>query len=467
VSGELLLACSPGEVWAALVEGGKLAGLRVLRAAGPGRVGEVLLGRIVALKPELPAALVEIGLDRPGFLSAEDALPGAGIAGLQQGQAVVVQVTKEARGTKATGLTLRPRLGGRLLELTPARPGIAAAPSLATEEARRLAAALAAIAGPEDGFLLRKAAAGAEAAALAEEATALRRRWQQIEEARRGAKPPQTLEPPETPVALALAAFAPGRPESVVVDDRVALGEARRWLAQYAPVLVERLSLHREATPLFEERGIAGEIAGLLTSRLPLPGGGALTIEETEAATMIDVDLGPAVGKGGAGRAILAVNLDAAREVARQIRLRGLAGPIIVDFIGMRRRSERERVRAALAAAVGSDAELLGWTRLGHFELVRKRREAPLAALLFERLPDGGRAKTPLTVALEALRALGRAAAATPPRTAVLTLHPEAAAALDGAARAARHALEQRLGRSIEVRAEPGRGRDAFDIRLD
>ena len=122
MSSELLLSSSPGELWAALVRDGALEGLRVLRAGRSGRVGEVLLGRIVALKPELPAALVDIGLDRPGFLSAEDAQPGAGLAGLQEGQAVVVQVTKEARGDKATGLTLRLRLAGRLLALTPGRP---------------------------------------------------------------------------------------------------------------------------------------------------------------------------------------------------------------------------------------------------------------------------------------------------------------------------------------------------------
>jgi ribonuclease G len=466
VSGELLLACSPGEVWAALVEDGALEGLRVLRAGG-GRVGEILFGRVLALRPELPAALIDIGTERPGFLSAEDALPGAGIAGLHEGQGVVVQVTKEARGGKATGLTLRPRLVGRLVVLTPLRPGIGAERGLAPEEARRLEGALGAGARAEEGFTLRKAAAGADASALAEEAAALRQRWQRIEAARRRGKPPCALEAAATPVGLALAAFAPERPDSVVVDDRAGFAEARRWLAQHRPALLAQLSFHGEAAPLFEARGIAEDVASLLAARLTLASGGALTIEETAAATMIDVDLGSARPKGGAARGALAVNLEAAEEVARQIRLRGLAGPIVVDFIGMRGRLERDRMRAALAAALGDDAEILGWTRLGHLELVRTRREAPLASLLFERTPEGGRMKTALTVALEALRALARAAAATPPRAAVLTLHPEVAAMLDGAAHAARRELEQRLGRMIELRAEPGRARDAFDIRLD
>lgn len=466
MTGELLLSASPGELWAALVRDGALEGLRVLRVGRSGRVGEVLLGRIVALKPELPAALVEIGLERPGFLSAEDALPGAGLTGLHEGQAVVVQVTKEARADKAAGLTLRLRLAGRGLTLTPGRPGVAADQRLAPEEVRRLAAEMAVIVRPDEGFLLQKSAAGADRDALAEEAEALRARWRRIEAAKGEARAPQPLEEPETPMALALAEFMAERPDAIIVDDRAAFAEARRWLERHAPKLAARLALHRGAVPLFEERGVAGDIDAALAPRIVLAGGGALAIEETAAATMIDVDMAGAGHGSGAARAIVAVNLAAAREIARQIRLRGIAGPIIVDFIGMKRRQDRDRVRAALEKALAGDAELLGWTRLGHVELVRKRRQTPLAELLFERRPGGGREKSALTVALEALRALDRAAAATPPRAPLLRVHPDVAALLDGAARKARQEVERRLGRPLALAAEPGRARDRFDIEL-
>ncbi|HZB90359.1 MAG TPA: ribonuclease E/G, partial [Stellaceae bacterium] len=361
MSGELLLSCSPGEVWAALVRDGALAGLKVLRDVPGARTGDVLLGRVVALKPALPAALIDIGLDRPGFLSAEDAAPGSGLAGLHEGQAVIVQVTKEARADKATGLTLRLTLEGRLLALTPGRQGSSADPALDPDEARRLTGALAALARPDEGFRLRKAATEASPEALRAEFEALRRRWQAMAAASRAATPPQPLEARATPVTLALAQFLSEEPGAIIIDDRPALGEARSWLARQAPALIERLQLHREAMPLFEERGVAGDIAAALSPRVALAAGGALIIEETAAATVIDVDLGSAAGGGGeAGRAALAQNLAAAAEVARQIRLRGLAGPIVVDFIGMRRRQEREQVRAALAAALGSDGEVLG-----------------------------------------------------------------------------------------------------------
>src|SRR6185437_15914840 len=395
VSGTLLIAASPGELWAALVAGERLRELRVFRAeAGRGRVGEVVLGRVVALKPELPGALVDIGVARPAFLSAEDATPG--FAALTEGAAIIVQVTKEARADKAVGASMRLRLGGRFVDLTPGRAGVSATKAVPPAERERLLAALREIAGAGEGFVLRTAAAPT-AADLAADAESLRARWRAIEAARTRAEAPASLEPPPAPLAMLLAAYAPAMPEAIVIDERAAFAEARLWLTRHSPALVERLSLHREQPPLFEHYGVAGDIAAALSPRVLLPEGGALTIELTAAATMIDVDSGGAARGRGAASAILAV-------------------PIAIDFVGMRDRRDRDRVRAELTEALADDAdtEVLGWTRLGHLELVRKRRHAPLAELLFERAPGGGLVKTPLTVALEALRALAREAAAAP-----------------------------------------------------
>ena len=464
MSGRLLIAASPGELWAALVAEDRLRALRVFRAeSGRGRVGEIILGRVVALKLELPAALIDIGVARPAFLSAEDAIPG--IAALTEGEAITVQVTREARADKAVGVSTRLRLAGRFVDLTPGRPGVSAAKAVPAAERERLLAALREIAGTGEGFVVRAAGAVAD---LAADAESLRARWRAIEAARARATAPAPLEPPPTPLATLLAVFAPAMPEAIVIDERAAFAEARRWLTRHCPLLVELLSLHREQQPLFEHHGIAGDIAAVLSPRVLLPEGGALTIELTAAATMIDVDSGGAAGGRKAGAAILAVNLAAAQEAARQIGLRNLAGPIVIDFVGMRDRRDRDRIRAALTEALARDAdvEVLGWTRLGHLELVRKRRHAPLAELLFERAPGGGLVKTPLTVALEALRALAREAAAAPTRAPALHVHPEVAAALSGDAAAARRELEQRLGRAVDIVAEPRLARDGFDIVL-
>ena len=454
----LSIAVSPGEAWGALEEEGAIVELRVARAGGGARPGALYLGRIVALRPELPAALVEIGEARPAFLSAEDTLPRKGLAGLAEGDAVLVQVKKEARADKAVGVTLRPLIEGEFIDLRPGRAGISLrARGLDEAERRRLAAALERIAAPGEGFDIRDAARGTSEDALAADAATVRARWQAVEAARRGARPPARLEPEDDPATELVAAWIAPPPERIAIDDRAAFAAARQWLLRRRPALVPRLCFEARA---FEAEGIAAQVAAALAPRVALPGGGALTIESTAAAVTIDVDSG--------GAPALAVNLEAARIAARQLRLRNLAGPIVIDFIALRDPQERARVRAALAAALAPDPaapQLLGWTRLGHMELVRPRRFAALEEVLFERTADGGRIKTALTVALEALKAAAQAAETGPARALRLGLAPEVAACLEaGAARAARAALEARLGTKIALAAEPGRPRAAFDI---
>lgn len=407
----LLLSRSPGELWAALAENDGLAALRLWRVGSQGQPGEIVLGRVRAIRPELPAALIDIGLERSGFLSGEDVEPRGGLANLHEGQAVIVQVTKEARADKATGLSMRlQRRGNRLAEME-----------------RRAIAEAAAQPGPVPRLL------GSSAGVL----------------------------------ELALDALAAAALDEIVIDDAAALAEARRWVLHHAPSLSERLILHRGRTPLFEDRGVSEEIAGALVPRVALEGGGALIIEHTAAATVIDVDSGLAEGRGDARAAALAINLTAANALARQVRLRSLAGPIVVDFIGMRHRDDRLKVEAALAAALAEDrdSDVLGWTRLGHLELVRKRRHSPLPELLFERVANGGWRRTSLTIALDVLRTLARQTAAAPAgRVWRLRVNPEIAAILAARARSARLELESRVGRAIEIVADPTFDRETIDI---
>jgi ribonuclease G len=397
VRSALFIAVSPGEIWAALEEEGELAALRVLRPDAGSRIGDIFLGRVVALRPELPAALVELGSDRPGFLDARDVDPRRGLAGLTEGAAIIVEVMKEARADKAVGLRV-PRLGAE--------------------------------------------------------------RRARLEAAARAAKPPARLEAPPSPLAALLGEFMKPPPDRIVIDDRLAVAEARNFLATRAPALCDRLSLHSETMPLFEAAGLAGAIEAALGSSVALAGGGTLHIEATRAATMIDVD--------GGAKGALAVNLEAGRAAARQIRLRNIGGPIVIDFIGMKKRGERDKVLAELKTALSGDPEkpeILGWTRLGHVEVVRRRRSPALAEILFEPTSGGALRKTALTVALEALRAAEREARTQPGSALAIIAHPEIIAALgSGTARPARLGVEARLGRALELKAEPAHPREGFDI---
>lgn len=462
----LLIAASPGELTGAVAEAETLLDFRLVRTVVPSAVGDVFLGRVVRLQPALRAALVEIGQERPAYLSADDAVPRQGLAGLTEGASVLVQVKRDARADKAAAVTLRLRLPGRWLDWTPARPGVAA-DEVEPKRRERVAGRLAELLREGEGVRLHDGAAELSPDDLGAAVSALRARWTSIEERRARTEPPACLEA-MPPLARLLEALVSDSIEGIVVDDLRVLAEVRAWIAQERPALADRLSLHRGPPAIFEAAGVAEATAGLLELHVTLPSGGALTIEPAAAATLIDVDSGSLEGEGRSGEdALLAVNLEAAAALARQIRLRGLAGALVVDFIAIRRRENRERLLEAFRAALAADvpeAQLLGWTRLGHVELTRQRRQAPLHEIVFERTGEGGYRRTALTVGLAGLAAAERRIAAEPARAPILRLHPAVAAVLAGEAAPARQALEARIGRPLEIVAEPGRARDSFDI---
>ena len=219
----------------------------------------------------------------------------------------------------------------------------------------------------------------------------------------KGRDPPAQLYPAPG-FAAALALRLPGEPERILADDPGVLRELRDAFpaAEIAQRSVAEWPV--DLDDLFD---------AALASTLALPGGGSLHIEESRAAALIDVDSGTPEA-GSAERTALAVNLVAAPAIARQLRLRQLGGGIIVDFVGLDGRRPRERVRHAMAAALVGDPaqpEVLGWTRLGHLEIVRPRRGRPLSEAMLE---PHGTGKSATALAFEALRALYREARADP-----------------------------------------------------
>jgi Ribonuclease G/E len=268
---------------------------------------------------------------------------------------------------------------------------------------------------------------------------------------------PADLEPPTqlfpaSGLAAALALRLPAMPTRIVADDVASLAELRRAFPN------ADISHHPmgdwpiDLDALFD---------AALSPSWALDKDGAIHIEETRGATMIDVDTGtPALGSSA--RAALAANLAAARLIAKQLRLRNVSGALVIDFVGLDRRDHRERLRQVLEAALATDPQkpkLLGWTRLGHIELMRPRRHRSLADAM---LQPGSRAKRPVAIACDALRGLQREARANPAANWRLSVPREVEAALRGAASDALRALETHLGRRILI--EVFDGRDGFDI---
>jgi ribonuclease G len=458
---ELLISAGPGEWRAALLEAGIPVELYVERG-DRSEAGSIHLGRVTRLLPALEAALVDIGGDRPAFLPQSEVLPRG--RRLNQGERVVVQIRREAQAGKAARVTMAASLRGRLAELIIGRPGSADGTALLIRLAPTLT--LSRSRGRELDPLPRGNGGGlgwglrflesAPGDALAAEAAELARLWHEILDCASRLDPPARLDPVAS-FAAALAGSLPGAPDEILVDDPAAIPELRAAFPDSTIAHLPEPEWPLDLDAVFEEA---------LSATLALPGGGSVHFEATRAGMLIDVDTGTPE-TGSPERTGLMANLAAAGAIARQIRLRNLGGGIVVDFVGLDSRSAREKLRVALAEALAPDPaapQLLGWTRLGHFELVRPRRGRPLAEALLEPRSGGALVKTAVTVAHEALRALRRAARAQPGRGWRLTVAPDVAAALAGAAADAVRQAEQRFASRIAIEADPGCDRERFQI---
>ncbi len=351
-----------------------------LAGQDPAGVGAICLGRVRTVARDLDGAFVDCGLGADAFLDARDAraLSGAsrsaGIAGqVSEGQAVLVQVRRQAQGGKGPRVTTDIALPGLFLLH---RPRNARAGGRAGQQER--AAAL----FPGGGFSLRPAALHATDAELADEALRLRRSLAEIEARAGAARPPALLAAPPEPLhRLLLDHFSPEL-ERLVFADRVLLMQARRWLEQSLPRWLERFAERLEYLPdAFEATGAAEQLDEALGRAVALPGGGSLIIEPTAALTAIDVN--------GAGTP-MEVDLAAAREVARQLRLRRIGGLVVIDFVDLESKRDRARLDAALRQAFADDpaaVQLYPMSPLGLVELSRQRLGPSLAEQLGRAAP--------------------------------------------------------------------------------
>jgi ribonuclease G len=459
---ELLISAGPGEWRATLLEEEGVPVELYVERGDRSEAGSIHLGRVRQLVPALGAALVDIGGGRPAFLPQREVFPRD--KRLHEGERVVVQIRREAQAGKPARVTTGAALRSRLVELIFGRRGSADGTALLTQLAPTLILprsrgreldSLPCGNGGGLGWGLR-ILESAPGDALAAEAAELARRWHEILDRASRLDPPARLDPAAS-FAAALAGSLPAAPDEILVDEAAAIPELRAAFPESAVTHLPETEWPIDLDAVFEEA---------LSATLSLPGGGSVHFEATRAGMLIDVDTGTPE-TGSPERIGLTANLAAAGTIARQIRLRNLGGGIVVDFVGLDSRPARENLRAAFAEGLASDPaapQLLGWTRLRHFELVRPRRSRPLAEALLEPRSGGALVKTVVTVSHEALRALRRAARAQPGRRWRITVAPEVAAALAGAAADAVRQAEQRFARSIAIEADPGYQREHFQI---
>ena len=368
----------------ALVAEGRLVELQVVRRDRPNHVDGIFLGRLERVMPELDAAFVDIGIGRSGFLRAEDRAGGEDWP--PPGAPVLAQVRHDDEGNKGPRLSMNVAVTGRYLVYHPVGAGVSFSRRIAGESERdRLRGHVEGLL--EGGVVLRTAAAGASADVLRVDAANVMERWEKIRRQAFDVDPPAELTarvPGERdPIARMLRDHGAGL-EEVILDDRA----MARALQDEMDRLGEKIRVrwHNGAMPAFEIDDVAGQIDTALASRIVLESGVEVLFEPGETLCAIDVDSATAGGRQGrAPRRPVEVNLEAAPAIAQQLRLRNLAGAVVIDFVTMRSAYDRDKVQAALAEALASDpvpTQLYGFTRLGHFELTRARRGPTLAAQL-------------------------------------------------------------------------------------
>lgn len=433
------------------MEDGRLTELWVERSAQTSTVGNVYKGVVKKVLPGLEAAFVDVGLGRDGFLPFDDAqnkpmelaLEGGGrddgrkkekSRGPKQGQEVVVQVTKEPIASKGPRVTSWVSLAGLYCVLLPGEDQIGVSQRIGSaDERQRLKAEFRKILPKGFGLVARTAAGSQDPRNLQREVKELAARWAEITKKARKAKAPALLhaEPPQVwGVLRDVAAYGIDR---ITVDGQDLFNEMQERLGKADPEWRKRLRLHGGGRPAFLEQGLEKQISQAMQRQVWLHGGGRLIIEQTEALTVIDVNSGRFVGKRAAEETVYRVNLEAAAEVARQLRLRDIGGIIVVDFIDMESRQKRARVLEELKGAFAEDRsrpDISGFSDLGLVEISRKRTKPSLWHTSSEECPacrGTGRILHPAALASRIMRGLATARAVLKNAQVELVTNPDLA----------------------------------------
>ncbi|MFB3738306.1 MAG: Rne/Rng family ribonuclease [Candidatus Velamenicoccus archaeovorus] len=385
----------------AILEGRDLVQHYVTRAGARSMVGNVYLGRVQNVLPGMEAAFVDVGRGRNAVLyagevnySPED-LEGGSPPRIEQvlrsGQSVLVQVTKDPIGGKGARLTAQISMPGRYLVLVPDSGITGISRRLPDEERRRLKQILKRIRPEGFGVIVRTAAEGAEEEALGADVQRLTAEWAAIQKKAKRAKAPSLLyEEPELTVRAVRDLFTDEEFRELVTDSDRVHEIVTDYLRQVAPDLVAKVRLHTGKLPVFEEFHIVEQIHKGLDRKVWLPSGGYLVIDRTEALTVIDVNTGKSVGKHNLEETVVNTNLEAAREAARQLRLRDIGGMIIIDFIDMLLEQNKRKVVDTLREEMARDktrSQVFDITPLGLLEVTRKRVSGGLLESFSETCP--------------------------------------------------------------------------------
>lgn len=511
MSVEILINARPNQTRVAYVEDRILLDLKVERKTSPTMVGSIFQGKVLRVLPGMQAAFVDIGLSRAAFLYVGDirddhqspegllmedeAVPGdiredqsPGIEAqadspddqnrtsiqdlIKQGQSLLVQVAKDPLGTKGARITTHVSLAGRNVVYMPTLPHVGVSRRITDDVERERLRVLVEKMKIPGGVIVRTAGEGASDQEIADDLDYLNRLWEDIKNNYDKRKSPGLIHAELDVELRSLRDLLNEKVERVLVDDPRVHKKVLTFVGQFLPQYRKKIQLFKGERPLFDLYDLDLEITRALGRKIWLKSGGYIVIDEAEALVVIDVNTGRFVGKKDLEDTIVTTNIEAAREIAHQLRIRNVGGIIIIDFIDMERESHREQVLNILLEELSKDKARTVVSRmseLGLVEMTRKRIRPSLLSNLCDPCPycEGkGYIKQRLTVAHEILRSLERDAdrPGGAKGSTVVRCHSEVANWIYAEEAESLEFVESKLGHSVTFKVEPSYHIEQYEI---
>ena len=468
---EILVSVENLQTRAAVIEDGKLVEMYVERTLHQQVAGGIYKGIVKNVLPGMQAAFVDIGLERNAFLYVDDIQTQNKTKGkarisemLKPGQQLIVQALKEPMGTKGAKITSQLSIPGRYLVYMPDAGYTGISRRIESDaERERLREIAERLRKPHEGLIVRTAAEGQKERELKRDLVFLRKLYNKIKKKAKKTKAPALLYRDHDLVYRLMRDTLSEDIASIQIDSEAVYKKIVEAARTLSPRLRKQVSLYTGKGPLFEKYGIEQELAKALKRRVWLDCGGYLVVDQTEALTVIDVNTGKFVGSTDLASTVLKTNLQAAEEIARQLRLRNLTGIIIVDFIDMDTDEDRKLVLKKLEELVEADrvkTNILGFTRLGLVEITRKKVQEGLGEVFQKSCPycEGtGRILSEESMAIQVERQLRQFLAHSAMEAVLIGVHPQVAAMLIGSGGSNLARLEEELNKKIYIK-----GCDAF-----
>jgi ribonuclease G len=501
---EMIVSSNGHETMVAILEDDLLAEVFVERERQRGVVGNVYKGRVSKVLPGMQSSFIDLGLERDGFLYVADVIdtleefdrlesgddenakdkpreaerPHAKIEDLlKQGQEILVQVVKEPLGTKGARLTSHVTIAGRFLVFMPTVDHVGVSRKIESREERsRLRGIVREFResrGFTGGVIIRTAAASRPKEDIVKDLDAFHRIWTEIRQKMESQRAPAVVYREQSLVSKLLRDLLTEEYQAIRIDNEQEYRRTIELVERIMPSLAPRVKLYTKPFPIFDEYGVQAEIDQALKSKVWLKSGGSIVINQTEALVAIDVNTGRYVGKKSAGRledTIVKTNLEAVKEIVRQIRLRDLGGIIVLDLIDMEEKKNRQKILQAVEQELKKDrspSKALQVSDFGLIIITRKRVKQSLERVLTEPCPycsGTGVIKSSSTICYEILSEVRKVAPDLNGHRLLLRVNPDIARALKEEESAVVRDLRQILGKDVTIRSDVQLHHEQFDV---